>query len=162
MITSKEEVYDILHQININFTVSKHLPAFTIDEMKELSIKHVDHIPKNLFVRDGKKNYYLIIVRQDKKVNLKKLRDTIHCSRLSFASEDDLYSLLGLKKGSVSPAGLFNDIEGKVNVVVDKDLWSLEFVGIHPNFNDATIWISVDDLMKICHYHQNTVIVETL
>lgn len=162
MITNKEEVYDLLHRLDIDFTISEHHPVDTIDEMKKLSMKHIDHVAKNLFVRDGKKNYYLIIVRQDKRVDLKKLRDTIHSSRLSFASEDDLYSLLGLKKGSVTVTGLLNDSEGKVNVVVDKDLWSLEFIGVHPNFNDATIWISIDDLIKICRYHQNTVLVETL
>uniref|UniRef100_UPI0020796221 YbaK/EbsC family protein n=1 Tax=Clostridium sp. ZBS2 TaxID=2949976 RepID=UPI0020796221 len=126
-------------------------------EMMELNLPDTDVIAKNLFVRDDKKrNYYLLVIRNEKKVNLKKLKEKI-CSRpLSFASENDLNSILGLSKGSVTPLGIINDDERKVKVILD-NTFNESLIGIHPNENTATIWLNVVDLVRIIKQHGNSV-----
>jgi len=152
-----QEVCDLLNNMEINFKLIQHKAVYTIDEMLELNLPDADAVAKNLFVRDDKKrNYYLLVVRQEKKVELKTLKEKI-CSRpLSFASENDLNSILGLSKGSVTPLGIINDEERKVKVILDKT-FNESLIGIHPNENIATIWLNVTDLVNIIKQHGNSV-----
>ena len=99
----------------------------------------------------------LIVLRKDKQVNLKKIRTELNCKPLSFASEEDLEKYLGLSKGAVSPFGILNDTECRVEVVFDKDILLYEHIGVHPNDNTATVWISPRDLEFIIKNHGNSI-----
>ncbi|GAA0085961.1 prolyl-tRNA synthetase associated domain-containing protein [Clostridium sp. CTA-7] len=157
MLKKSKEVYDFLNRMEIRFKLIEHKAVYNIDEMMELNLPHTDVIAKNLFVRDDKKrDYYLLVIRKEKKVNLKKLKEKI-CSRpLSFASENDLNYILGLSKGSVTPLGIINDDERKVKVILDTT-FNESLIGIHPNENTATIWLNVIDLVRIIKQHGNSV-----
>ena len=157
MLKKSKEVYDFLNRMEIRFKLIKHKEVYNIDEMMELNLPDTDVIAKNLFVRDDKKrDYYLLVIRNEKTVNLKKLKEKI-CSRpLSFASENDLNSILGLSKGSVTPLGIINDDERKVKVILDTT-FNESLIGIHPNENTATIWLNVVDLVRIIKQHGNSV-----
>lgn len=152
-----QEVCDLLCNMGINFKIIQHKAAYTIDEMLGLNLPDADAVAKNLFVRDDKKrNYYLLVVRQEKKVELRNLKEKICSRRLSFASENDLNSILGLSKGSVTPLGIINDEERKVKVIFDRS-FNESLIGIHPNENIATIWLNVTDLVNIIRQHGNSV-----
>lgn len=154
--TKKQDIYDILKEMNIDYSVTEHKPVYTIEEMNELGMENIDHVIKNLFIRDDKKkNYYLVLVQKDKTVNLNKLKETINSRRLSFASEEDLEKYLGLKKGAVSPLGIVNDENKFVKVIIDRDIKKLEFIGVHPIENTATVWINVEDLQKLIKSNGN-------
>lgn len=147
---NKEKVYKYLDQHNISYTVSEHPPIHTIDALDEYDIPNKDKIAKNLFLRnDNGKKHYLITIRQDKTVDLKELRKKIDSSRLSFASEERLMEQLGLKKGSVTPLGVINNTNTKVEVYFDEDLVDEEIIGVHPNENDATVWLSYRSIKQI-------------
>lgn len=91
------------------------------------------------FVRDDKKrNYYLITVKGDKRVNLKEFKQKNHTRSLSFASEDDLMDIMKLIPGSVTPLGVLNDSEKKVQVFLDQEFTKEPgMIGVHPNDNTA-------------------------
>lgn len=147
---AQNKVFAVLDDRHISYQVTRHPAVFTIDEMDCLQIAHMDKVAKNLFLRDDKKRkYYLIVMQKDKSANLKELRHRIGSRPLSFANEEDLKKYLGLAKGEVSPLGVLNDIDGIVTVIIDNDLASYEFVGIHPNDNTATVWIAVEDLVRV-------------
>lgn len=63
-----------------------------------------------------------------------------------------------LSKGSVTPFGVLNDTDCRVEVVLDKDILSFKRIGVHPNDNTATIWISPKDLEIIIKNHGNSII----
>lgn len=154
--TKKQDIYNILKEMNIDYSVTEHKPVYTIEEMNDLGMENIDHVIKNLFIRDDKKkNYYLVLVQKDKTVNLNKLKETINSRRLSFASEEDLKKYLGLKKGAVSPLGIVNDENKFVKVIIDRDIKNLEFIGVHPMENTATVWINVEDLQKLIKSNGN-------
>lgn len=152
-----QKVCDLLNNKEIKFEIIQHNAVYTIDEMQELNLPNTESIAKNLFLRDDKKkNYYLLVVSQEKKVELKVLKEKIGSRPLSFASESDLNSILGLSKGSVTPLGIINDEERKVTVILDKQ-FNRSIIGIHPNDNTATIWLEVKDLVDIIKQHGNVV-----
>lgn len=130
-----------------------------MDELSEIEILYPEYDAKNLFVRDDKKrNYYLITVRGNKRVDFKKIRNDNNTRPLSFASEEDLMSIMNLLAGSVTPLGLLNDNELKVIFYLDKDfLNGKQIIGVHPNDNTATLWLKVTDLIDIIKEHGNKV-----
>ena len=147
---TKEEIYKTLDELNIKYRIVNHKAVFTMEEVIKENIEPYENILKNIFIRDDKKrNYYLVLVCHNKKVNLKELSNKINSRRLSFANEEDLYKYLGLTKGSVSPLGILNDKEHKVTIIIDKDIENIDEVGVHPNINTSTVFMNPKDLEKI-------------
>lgn len=129
-----------------------------MDELDDVDLPYKEFDAKNLFVRDDKKNnYYLIIVKWDKRVDLKEFRKKYHTSPLSFAKEEELLSILNFTSGSVSPLGLLNDKEKKTIFFIDNYFEDNSLIGIHPNDNTATIWLKAKDLITIIEEQGNQV-----
>ena len=77
---------------------------------------------------------------------------------LRFASENDLMDILGLIPGAVTPLGILNDEERKVQVFLDREfLEGRKLIGVHPNENTATVWLKTEDLLDIIKEHDNPV-----
>ena len=156
---NKQEIYDFIESKNIWHEITEHKAVFNMDELSEIEAPYPEYDAKNLFVRDDKKrNYYLITVKGNKRVDLKEFRNNNGTRPLSFASEQDLMSIMNLIAGSVTPFGLLNDKDLKVVFYLDKDfLKDKQIIGIHPNENTATLWLKVEDLIDIIKEHGNQV-----
>ena len=145
-----EETLQALEELGISGELVRHPAVFTIEEMERLGIALRGEVVKNLFLRDDKKrNYYLVVMPEDKPANLKALRAALGARPLRFASEEDLQGILGLRGGAVSPFGVLNDTEGKVQVVLDAALRDWPAVGVHPNDNTATLRVPLSDLLAL-------------
>ena len=152
---NRQELLQMLDEKGISYELTEHVPIFTVDEMLGAKLPYADITAKNLFVRDDKKrNYYLITVREDRPVNLKEFREQFGTRSLTFASENDLMAILGLTKGSVTPFGLLNDEERKVQFFLDG---SFETIGVHPMENNATVLIAARDLAELIREHGNAI-----
>lgn len=156
---NKQEIYDLIKSKNIWYEITEHKAVYNMEELKEIDIPYPEYDAKNLFVRDDKKrNYYLITVKGDKRVDLKDFRNKNGTRSLSFASENDLLNIMNLKAGSVTPLGLLNDKDNKVQFYIDKDFMKdKHIIGVHPNDNTATVWLKVEDLINIIKENGNTV-----
>lgn len=154
----KEKVLKKLDELNIKYDLVDHPPVYTIDEMENLNLEEKGHIIKNLFLKNSNgKKHYLVILRGDKKADLKSIKSQINSTALSFASEERLEEHLGLLKGSVTPLGIINDKEHCVNVVIDEDLKNQNVIGVHPNVNTATVFISYNDMIKFIKHFGNEI-----
>ncbi len=153
----REKVFKELDRLGICYQVIEHPAVYTINEMEALEIfQDNPWIVKNLFLRDGGgKRHFLITLSMDKRVDLKELRRQLGTSGLSFASEERLMKYLELTKGSVTPLGILNDKELKVEVVFDSSLVGREKIGVHPNDNTATVMLSYEDLERVIKEHGN-------
>ena len=117
----KENIIKNLKNKNIWFELEEHQAVFNMDDLDEVNLRYKNRDAKNIFVRDDKKlNYYLITIKGDKKVDLKQFRKNFNTRNLSFASAEDLMSILKLIPGSVSPLGILNDEKIKVRFFIDK------------------------------------------
>ena len=153
---TKQETYDYLTTYGVDFEVTEHPAVFNMAEVAEIPLPHPEADAKNLFVRDDKKlHYYIITVQGDKRVDLKKFRKQHGLRNLSFASAEDLRSILDLIPGAVTPLGILNDQERRVELYLDASF--SELIGVHPNDNTATVWIKTDDLIRIITEHGNKV-----
>lgn len=156
---NKKQIYDYLVEKNISYEITEHKAVYNMNELSQIDIPYPEADAKNLFVCDDKKrNYYLITIKGDKRVDLKEFKKNHNTRSLSFASENDLMHILNLRPGSVTPLGILNDKEIKVTVFIDKDFIEAPgLIGIHPNDNTATVWLKTDDLINLIKEHGNQV-----
>ena len=71
------------------------------------------------------------------------------CAKIfSFAPEEYLVSLMGLRPGAVTVLGLMNDKEKSVNLLIDKDIMSEEYLGCHPCVNTSSLKIKMTDILE--------------
>ena len=156
---NKNDIYEYLKKENIWFQVTEHKAVYNMEELASVELPYPEADAKNIFVRDDKKkNYYLITVKGNKRVDLKEFKEKYGTRRLSFASENDLMNIMELIPGAVTPFGLLNDVEKKVQFYIDKDFTNNQgIIGVHPNDNTATVWIKTEDLIEIIKKHGNEV-----
>lgn len=154
---TKRETYDYLTDHGVEYEVTEHIAVYNMEELNAVRLPYPDRDAKNLFVRDDKKrNYYLITVKGDKRVDLKEFQQRFGTRKLSFASPDDLMAIMGLIPGAVTPLGLLNDGERKAALYLDEAFLG-GLVGVHPNDNTATVWMKAEDLIRLIREHGNTV-----
>ena len=148
---------EYLRQRGISFELTEHPAVFNMAEVALLPLPYPEADAKNLFVRDDKKqHYYLITVQGDKRVDLKSFRKMHGLRSLSFASAEELYELLGLIPGAVTPLGLLNDDGRRVQLFLDA-AFKEGLIGAHPNDNTATVWMKTADLVRLLEEHGNQV-----
>ena len=154
----RQKVYDYLKRLGVKYTVTEHPAVFSIDEMKALKINLKGDVCKNLFLRDSAgKRHFLVTMSNDKAAPLKVLQQKLGTSRLSFASQERLAKYLDLTQGEVTPFGILNDDGCEVELVFDSALDGNPCLGVHPNDNTATVWISFDDLCRSVESHGNRI-----
>ncbi|WP_455542217.1 prolyl-tRNA synthetase associated domain-containing protein [Intestinibacter sp.] len=155
---NEREVLKKLDELNIEYDITEHPEVFTIEDMDILGIMLEGNVVKNLFLRNSNgSHHYIVVMDKDKKANLKSIKTQINSTSLKFASEDRLKKYLHLKKGSVTPLGILNDTSCEVQVLIDKDLIGEKKVGVHPNTNTSTLWISLENLVKFIENHGNPI-----
>ena len=126
----------------------EHEAVATVEEASEKGHDLPGAHTKNLFVKDKKGRIFLVAVPAHARVDLKQLHKAIGAQgRVSFASADRLWDLLGVRPGSVTLFGAVNDEDGQVTVVMDEEIASAETICAHPLENTATTAIARDDMM---------------
>lgn len=151
-----QKIYDTLNQLHISYQEHTHPAVFTGAE----AAQYYSHIPgahvKNLFLRNrsGKK-HYLVVVLDDKKIDIKNLSKLVSESQLSFASPERLLKYLQVTPGSVSALGLIFDTEKHIRVLVDVDLKNYTKISLHPNDNTKTLTLSLLDFKRFLDWCGN-------
>ena len=155
----KQDVYRFLTDKQIRYEVTEHQAVYNMQELEQVELPYPDRDAKNLFVRDDKRrNYYLITVKGDKRINLKAFRRQQGAKPLTFASPEELQQILGLIPGAVTPFGLLNDTECQVHNYIERDFCQGSgLIGIHPNDNTATVWLRAEDLAALLREHGTVV-----
>lgn len=156
---TKQETYAFLDAQGIQYEVTEHNAVFHMGEETSVPLPYPEADAKNLFVRDDKKrNYYLITVRGDKRVDLKEFRRQHSTRSLTFASAEELMAFMKLLPGSVTPLGLLEDEERRVQFYLDADFFrDRGLIGCHPNENTATVFMMAQDLAELIRAHGNAV-----
>lgn len=146
--TTPEDLLSRLTALGIAHETTQHPPVFTVEESRHLRCVMPGGHCKSLFLRNKKGDYWLVVADQDRPVDLKRLGTVLGAGRLSFASADRLWQVLGVLPGAVTPFALINDAERQVTVVLDHGMLAEARLNYHPLVNDRTTAIARDDLLK--------------
>lgn len=156
--TEREKVFARLEELGVSYEVTEHPAVFTIGEMDALGLTAKGEVCKNLFLRDAKgRRHFLVVVPGEARADLRALAEQLESSKLSFASAERLEKHLGLKQGEVTPLGVLNDADAAVEVVFDRGLERFPCLGVHPNDNTATVWLSLADILRVVEENGNEI-----
>lgn len=145
------DIFEILSELSIKYQLLEHKAVYTVEEAKNLENMIEGLGCKNLFLKDKHHNYYLYVLEEDKKANLKELASFLNTQKLTFAASEELKEILNLEPGSVTPLSIINDKDNKCTVILDKNIENKKIL-LHPNTNTKTISMEYTDLIKVINY----------
>lgn len=148
MPASEEDLMARLTELGIETVTHRHAAVFTVEESRALRGELSGGHCKSLFLRDKKRNPWLVVALEDRVIDLKALTKAIGAKPLSFGSVDLLWEVLGVTPGAVTPFALINDSGARVRVVLDKGMLELDPLNYHPLHNEATTAIAPGDLVR--------------
>lgn len=151
---NREKVEKLLKELQIEYTV-EDTPVMTIEQAKQYPLQHREAASKSLLLIDKKAAVFCVTVFEDKRVDLKRLKELLGCSRLSFVNSQQALDLFGYQEG-ISPLGVINDKTNAVTVVID-EYFKDKLIMIHPNSEKATMWLKCQDLVEVINKVGNKV-----
>ena len=157
-----EELLAYLDFLGFQTTTHEHEPVFTVEESEHVTARIAGGHTKNLFVKDKKGNFFLIVAGNKARISLNKVHGLIGAQgRVSFANADLLMEHLGVQPGSVNAFAPMNDSNNCVKVIIDEPLFENEQINCHPLINDKTTTISREDLLAFLkHFNHEPQIIK--
>jgi Ala-tRNA(Pro) deacylase len=144
---TSDELLKHLESNGISAETFEHPPVHTVEESRQLRGNIPGIHTKNLFLRDGKKNYFLFVTDESAAVHLKSVARKISArGGLSFGLPEAMMELLGIEPGSVSLLALINDTDNKVTVALDEQLLRASPINCHPLTNTRTTSLSKEGI----------------
>ncbi len=142
------ELLAYLDDLSIETRTVAHPAVFTVDEAKRLRGELPGAHSKSLFLRNKKGRMWLVVVLEDRQIDLKALGEQLGAGRLSFGSPERLMRYLGVIPGAVTPFGAINDRDQEVQIAIDRELLDIEPLNFHPLDNTQTTAIAPDGLVR--------------
>lgn len=144
-----KKVVEVLNGLDIPFDIVEHEPALTTEQADSF-IKGIEGVrTKTMFLTNKKKTaYYLLIVDDQKRLDMDLLKELIGANRVRMASPESLFEKMSLPAGVVSPFGLLNNTDKDIQVYFDKEIMSEKRMSFHPNTNEKTLFLATVDLLR--------------
>lgn len=148
MAATPEELFARLDALAIRHVTHRHPAVHTVAEATALRGALAGGHCKCLFLEDRAGAPWLVVLLEDRRLDLKRLAGTLGVRRLSFASSDRMRALLGVAPGSVTPFAVINDSAADVAIVLDEAMLERDPLNYHPLVNTATTQIAPRDLLR--------------
>lgn len=145
------KVYDILNKLKINYKEYITKEVFTCAESTALLPDDMEGIrTKHLFLEDKKTNqYFMIVVCEDKRVDLKLLAKELNVKRLSFVKKERLQEFFNIPYGSLSMMAYCQLKDKDVKLIIDEEIWNKGELDGHANVNNIVLLIECEDWKRI-------------
>ena len=141
--------YDLLDRLGVAYERIDHEAAMTMEVCEEIDEVLQATICKNLFLCNRQEtSFYLLMIPGSKVFHTKDLSAQIGSARLSFSKPEYMEKFLDITPGSVSVLGLMNDTEHQVQLLIDEDVLSGEYIGCHPCINTSSLRFRTEDLIQ--------------
>jgi Ala-tRNA(Pro) deacylase len=148
----EEALYARFRALHIAWTTHAHAPVFTVEEAQNLRGTLPGMHTKNLFLKDKAGGLWLVVAREELRIDLNALSKALGAPRFSFGKPELMAGVLGIAPGAVTPFALMNDKirdgGARVSAVFDEGMMEAEILNFHPLRNDKTTAISPSDLLK--------------
>lgn len=142
----KEKVFERLAKAGLPYRVIEHAAVHHVgEEPPELA-----RLPstKCLLLTDPKTgSVYLVAMRGEERLDLKKLSALLGTGRLKFVQFDDVERVISVPPGSVSVFAVCGGTKN-IEIVFDTALLGQIEIGFHPNVNTATVLMRPQDVIE--------------
>jgi len=148
MAATPEDLFARLDALGIRHATYRHPAVFTVAEAVSLRGTLPGGHCKCLFLKDKKAGLWLVVVLEERRLDLKGLADRLDAPRFSFASPETMRATLGIEPGSVTPFALINATAASVAVALDETMLRHDPLNYHPLINTATTAVAPGDLLR--------------
>ncbi len=161
----EQQVYDVLGELNIPYERDTHEACFTVEQAKEHGLNRPGINVKNLVILDKKTGqHFMVILEDERRLDFRHFASIAGWSnKATFASDQDIFSYLGVHIGSCSVFGIINDKKNHVTVVLEKAIGHADLdaiINFHPNVNTVTISLTIRDMFRFLEWAGNKLILE--
>ncbi len=134
----KIEIYHYLKRQNIAYEITEHKAVFNMEEADAVDLPYPEWGAKNLFVRDDKNVLLFDNDEREQASRFESVSQATWSACTFFAAAEELFDIMKLIPGAVTPLGILNDAEHRVQVFMDVEFVGNK-IGVHPNDNTATV-----------------------
>lgn len=139
-----QRIFDKLDELKINYENFSHNPTFTCAEARNIEIPW-KRVKSLLLNNKSKLKFFMIVLEDEKRLDVKKLQKMLWEAKLSFMSWDLIFEKTGVEIWHISPFALINNLEKDIKVIFDLELKDEE-VWFHPLRNDNTVVLNLGSM----------------
>ena len=139
-----QRIFDKLDELKINYENFSHNPTFTCAEARNVEIPW-NRVKSLLLNNKNKQKFFMIVLEDEKRLDVRKLQKVLWEAKLSFMSWDLIFEKTGVKIWHISPFALINNLEKDIKVIFDSELKDEE-VWFHPLRNDNTVVLNLGSM----------------
>lgn len=147
----EEKCYRFLDSLNIEYQRVEY-NFFPIEQKDAEKLEEVIEATavKNLLFHTFRKHpdYYLIVNNGKTKFDTHKFRDKYNVTKIELVSQEELLTLLDSERGQISIIELINDVNGIINVYLDKSLLQGKYFRFHPNNPNVLVRVKMEDFIN--------------
>ena len=124
-------------------------PAITMEDCVLINERLDMKTVKTLFLCNRQQtNFYLFVTLDGKPFVTKDFSSALGISRVSFASEELLFSMLGTKIGATTVLSSIIDAENKVRIIFDKEVLKNEWYGCTDSTTTSYMKLKTADVLE--------------
>ena len=151
---TRSDIVELLNDAGIEHSFVEHPPAETTEQADSYIEGHEGVRTKSLFLVNRKRTRsYLLVMDDQKDLDLKDFAALIEENRLSFGSADRLQEALGTEPGVVSPLAMLDPEHRSPTLIFDEEMLEDPILTFHPGENTSTIFLGTQDLLRLLTAH---------
>ena len=144
----QKKTYKALDALKIPFERVDTDEAITMEDCILINEKLDMKMVKTLFLCNRKKTlFFLFVTCGDKPFHSSAFSNAMNCSRVSFATEDFFFEMLGTKIGAATVFSALKDLDGDIHIVIDKDVADEEYYGCSDGTTTCYLKLKTDDII---------------
>ena len=145
----QQKIYETLAHLDIPFERVDNDTAITMEDCVLINERLDMKTVKTLFLCNRQKtNFYLFVTLDGKPFVTKDFSSALGISRVSFASEELLFSMLGTKIGATTVLSSIIDTENKVRIIFDKEVLKNEWYGCTDSTTTSYMKLKTADVLE--------------
>ena len=145
----QQRIYETFADLDIHFERVDNDPAITMEDCVLINERLDMKTVKTLFLCNRQQtNFYLFVTLDGKPFVTKDFSSALGISRVSFATEELLFSMLGTKIGATTVLSSIIDTENKVRIVFDKEVLENEWYGCTDSTTTSYMKLKTSDVLE--------------
>ena len=134
-----------LEKLNIPHKVFRHSGQVnSLEQAAQERGQAPEQVVRSILFRVGEGEFIMALVAGPAQISWKRLRKHLGRSRLTMASEDEVFSVTGYRIGTVSPFGLPQPLK----ILVDPSVFKQQEISIGSGIRNTGIIMSSEELLR--------------
>lgn len=145
----QQRIYETFADLDIHFERVDNDPAITMEDCALINERLDMKTVKTLFLCNRQQtNFYLFVTLDGKPFVTKDFSAALGISRVSFATEELLFSMLGTKIGATTVLSSIMDTENKVRIIFDIEVLKNEWYGCTDSTTTSYMKLKTADVLE--------------